>query len=126
MFLPDGGSVLLYWMRCSLGRSLRRVRSNARLFQALAERETDETFRELYRLEADHQRDRAARKVGSLFSLRARLPDDTDPFIARTWRGVLLLCGRRVAVAWIEWRESRELSLIMTIARAITRLMPNA
>jgi len=122
MFFTDGGSLLLYWMRCSLRRSLRRVRSNARLYQALAERETNEVSRELYRLQADHQRGRAARKLTSLFSLRARLPIDRDPLAARAWRRLLLLCGPRKATAWIEWREGRELILIIAVARAIVRL----
>lgn len=122
MFLPDEGSILLYWMRCCLKRSLRRVRSRARLYQALADRETDEASRERYRLLADNERGRAARKLASLFSMRARLPIDRAPIAARAWRRLLVLCGPRVAVAWIEWRETRELVLIIAVARAITRL----
>ena len=70
MFGRDEGSILLYWTQCSLRRSLRRVRWTARLYQALADRETDEASRALYRLLADHERGRAARKlqVSSVFA----------------------------------------------------------
>jgi hypothetical protein len=122
MFLPDEGSLLLYWTQCSLRRSLRRVRSSARLYQALADRERDEASHELYRLLAEHQRGRAARKLTSLFSLRVPLPVNKDPFAARVWRRLLMLCGPRVAIGWIEWRETRELTVIILVARAIMRL----
>ncbi len=122
MVSRDEGSLLLYWTRCSLRRSVRRVRSNARLYQALAERETDEATRELYRLLAVHQRGRAARKLTSLFRLRVRLPVNNDWFAARVWRRLLIFCGPRVAIRWIEWRETRELTVIITVARAITQL----
>src|SRR5689334_1849139 len=110
------------WAQCSLRRSLRRVRSSARLYQALSDRETDETSRELYRLLANHQQGRAARKLTSLFNLRVRLPVNRDPFAARVWRRLMILCGPRVAVRWIEWRGIRELAVIILVARAITRL----
>src|SRR5689334_20946046 len=72
MFFPNEGSILLYWTQSSLRSSLRRVRSSARLYQALAERETDEAAREMYRLLAEQHRSRATRKLTSLFSLRVR------------------------------------------------------
>lgn len=122
MFWPDEGSLLLYWMRRSLLRSLSRVRSSARLYRALAERETDQVSRDFYGLLAEQQRGRAARKIMSLFNLRVRLPVDTDPFATRVWRRLLILCGPRLAVAWIEWRGNRELTLIIAAARAAVRL----
>ena len=107
-------------------RSVRRARSNARLYQAFAAREPNEASRELYWLQVDHQRARAARKLTSLFSLRvslrARLPIDRDLLPAWAWRRLLILCGTRTAVAWIEWREGRELMLIISVARVIARL----
>jgi hypothetical protein len=103
-------------------RSVRRARFNARLYQAFAERETNEALRELYWLQAEQQRSRAARKLTSLFSLRARLPLNIDPLSGRAWRRFLILCGPRKASAWIEWREGRELMLIIGLARIITRL----
>lgn len=122
MFLPDGGSILLYWMRCSMKHSLRRVRSTSLLYQALADRERDATSRERYRLLGDHERGRAARKRATLFNLCARLPENGDTLVAWTGRQLLILCGPRVAMAWIEWRENRELVLIIAVTRAITRL----
>ncbi|HEY8188027.1 MAG TPA: hypothetical protein VIF64_18295 [Pyrinomonadaceae bacterium] len=122
MFFPDEGSILLYWAQCSLRRSLRRVRSTVCLYEALADRETDAVSAELYRLLADQQRDRASRKLSRLFSLRACLPVDRDRIAERAWRRLLILCGPKVAVAWIDWRETRELALILLVARAITRL----
>ena len=78
MFLPDEGSFLLYWMRCSLQRSLRRVRSNVRLYQALAAQETNEASRERYGLLAVNARRRVTRKLESLFSLCGDLQVDRD------------------------------------------------
>lgn len=122
MFLPNEGSFLLYRKRRSLRRSLRRVRSNARLYEALADRETDKVSREVYRLHADLQRGSIPSKLSSLFSLRAGLPSDREGHLARTWRSILILCGPKVSVAWVEWRETRELTLILLVARAITIL----
>ncbi len=122
MLWPDVGSLLHYWMRRSLKHSLRRVRSNSRLYQALAERETDETTRELYLLLAVNERRRAMRNVERLFRMRERLPADRDWFATRAWRRVLIACGPRVTIRWIEWRESQELTLIIAAARVATRL----
>lgn len=112
----------MFWAQRSLTRSLRRVRSTARLYQALADRETDKASSELYRVRAAQQRKRAARKLSHLFSLRARLPIDRDRLVGRAWRCLLILCGPKVAVAWIDWRETRELTMIILVARVITRL----
>ena len=122
MFSPDEGSLLLYWMQCSLKRSLWRVRSNARLYQALAAQEADEASRERYRLLAVNARRRVTRKVESLFSLCADLPVDKDPLASRIWRRLLIMGGPRVAIAWIEWCENRELRLIIAVAGVIARL----
>jgi hypothetical protein len=122
MLLPDPGLMLLYCMQHSLRRQLRQVRSNARLYEALADRESNDASRELFRLLAAKQRGRAARKVSSLFNLYAELPVDKDRLASRVWRQLLILCGPRTAVAWIEWRERKELTFIIAAARAIVRL----
>jgi hypothetical protein len=92
------------------------------LYEALAERETDEASQELYLRLANNERGRAARKLGSLFRMRARLPVDRDSLVARAWRHLLISCGPRVAMRWVEWSESREQTLIIAAARAGTRL----
>jgi hypothetical protein len=122
MLIPDEGSILLFWMQLSLRRSLRQARSTTRLYEALAVRETDIASGELYRLLANQQRGRAARQRARLYGLRASLPADRDWIVARVWRRVLILCGPKVAVAWIDWRETRELAVILLVARAIVRL----
>jgi hypothetical protein len=122
VFLAGRGSVLLNWTRFSLRRSLRRVRSNERLYQALAERETDEASRELYQLLARNERSHTARKLSSLFSLGERVPTIRDSLHAKAWRRFLVLCGPKKAAAYIEWRERRELTMIIAVARIITRL----
>ena len=109
-------------MRFSLRRSLRKVLSNERLYQALAERETDEASRELYQLLARNERGRAVRKLSSLFSLALRLPTERDPLHERMWRRLLILCGPKTVSAYVEWRERRELTVIIAVARVITRL----
>lgn len=122
MSWPGEESLLLFCMRRSLLRSLRRVRSSSRLYEALAEHETEGASRELYLRLAANERGRVARKLGSLFKLRARLPVDRDSLAARAWRRVLISCGPKVAMRWIEWRESRDLSLTICLARVVGRL----
>jgi hypothetical protein len=122
MFIPDAGSILLFWVQLSLRRSLRQVQSTARLYEALAVRETDKAFGESYRVLANQQRCRAARKLSRLSGLRARLPVDRDRITARALRRLLIFCGPKVAAAWIDWRETRELAVMLVVARAITRL----
>lgn len=122
MSWPGEGWLLRYWMRHSLLRSLRRVRSRSRLYQALAERETDEGYRDLYARLATNERGRAARKLGSLFKMRAHFSADRDAFAARAWRHLLISCGPRVAMRWVEWREGREQTLVIAAARAAARL----
>jgi hypothetical protein len=78
------------------------VRSNARLYQALATHEADEATRERYRLLAVNERRRESRKLASLFSLWVDSPEDKDTPAARTWRRLLILGGPRAAIAWIE------------------------
>jgi len=114
--------ILLYWMRCSLRRSLKHLRSSARLYEALAGRERNEPSRTLYQLLAAQQRNRAARKLSKLFSLGARLPPDRDLLVARAWRQLLVMCGSRITVRWIEWRENHELALIISVIAVVTRL----
>ena len=113
---------MLFWVQLSLKRSLRQVRSTARLYEALAVRETDKASGDLYRTLANQQRCRAARKLSRLSGLRARLPVDRDRITARAWRRLLMFCGPKVAAAWIYWRETRELAVMLIVARAITRL----
>jgi hypothetical protein len=114
--------ILLYWMRCSLRRSLKQLRSSTRLYEALADRERSEPSRTLYQLLAAHQRGRAARKLSKLFSLGARVPPERDLLVARAWRQLLVMCGPRIAVRWIEWRENHELALIISVIAVVTRL----
>ena len=109
-------------MRFSLGRSLRRVRSSVSGYQALSAREPDEASRESYCLLADHQRRREARKLTSLFNLGARLPANNDPLAARVWRWLLVLCGPKVAIVWIDWRDAPELAVIIVMARVVARI----
>jgi hypothetical protein len=122
MYWPGEESLLLFWMRRSLLRSLRRLRSSSRLYQALAEHETEEASRELYLRLAANERCRVVRKLGILFKLRARLPVDSDSLAARAWRRVLISCGPKVAMRWIEWREGRDLSLTICLVRVVGRL----
>ena len=88
----------------------------------LSQVEKRETSRTLYQLLAVHQRNRAARNLSRLFSLGARLPPDRDLLVARAWRQLLVVCGPRIAVRWIEWRENHELALIISVIAVVTRL----
>jgi hypothetical protein len=122
LYLPVSGSVVLYWTQYSLRRSLRRARSNERLYQALAERATDDIARELFQLLARNERTRAVRKLSRLFSLSVHLPTGRDPVHARIWRRLLILCGPKMVATYVDWRDRRELELTIAAARIITRL----
>ena len=98
------------------------MRSTALLYQALADRKTDDASCELYRVLANQQRGRDARKLSRLFKLRGRVPVDRDAIMSRAWRGLLILCALGVAGSWIDWRETREQAVILLVAPGITRL----
>ena len=52
----------------------------------------------------------------------AQVAADRDPLAARAWRRLLMLCGPSAAGMWIEWREDRELTLIIAVALTKARL----
>ena len=88
--------------RFSLRRSWRHARASLRIYRALAEREPQEALRAaLLQLAASQER-RAARKAERLRKLRVLLPEDHDTLGARIWRWLLVRCGSRWALAWID------------------------
>jgi hypothetical protein len=97
--------------RLLLRRSWRHARASLRIYRALAEREPQAALRAaLLQLAASQER-RAARKVERMRRLCMSLPEDRDTLGARVWRRLLLLCGSRWALAWIDKVEDFYLAL---------------
>jgi len=119
MFVRIVGLVLLSATRLWLKRSLRRLRSNARLYKALAEAETDEVRQDFYQMLARKAQNCAGQKVSRLFRLGVRMPSDRDLLRARIWRQLLIFCGPHAVSAWVEWCERCELILIISVTRIV-------
>jgi hypothetical protein len=107
--------LLIYLTRRSwrllLRRSWRHARASLRIYQALAEREPREALRvALLQLAASQERC-AARKAERLRKLRVTLPEDRDMLGARIWRWLLVRCGSRWALAWVDKIEDFYLDL---------------
>jgi len=115
MFRQEIERLFLYLARCSwrllLRRSWRHARESLRIYRALAEREPHTALRAaLLQLAASQER-RAARKAGRMRRLRMSLPEDRDTLGARVWRLLLVRCGPRWALAWIDEVEDFYLAL---------------
>jgi len=115
MFRQEIERLFLYlaWRswRLLLRRSWRHTRESLRIYCALAEREPQAAIRAaLLQLAASQER-RAARKVERMRRLCMSLPEDRDTLGARVWRWLLVRCGSRWALAWIDNVEDFYLAL---------------
>jgi hypothetical protein len=97
--------------RLLLRRSLRHAQASLRIYQSLAEREPREALRVALLQLAVSQERRAARKAERMRRLRMSLPEDRDTLGARIWRWLLIRCGSRCALAWIDKIEDFYLAL---------------
>jgi len=113
------GLVLLSGTRLWLRHSLRSLRSNGRLYKALAERETDEVSQDFYQMLARKAQNRAGQKASRLFRLGVRIPADRDLLCARMWRQVVIFCGPNAVSAWVESGERWELTLTISVTRIV-------
>jgi len=115
MFRQTIERLFLYLARRSwrflLSRSWRHTRESLRIYLQLAEREPHAALRAaLFQLAAS-QECCAARKAERMRRLRMSLPEDRDTLGARVWRRLLVLCGSRWALAWIDEVEGFYLAL---------------
>jgi hypothetical protein len=115
MFRQEIERLFLYLARRSwrllLRGSWRHTRESLRIYRALAEREPQAALRAaLLQLAASQER-RAARKVERMRRLCMSLPEDRDTLDARVWRWLLVRCGSRWALAWIDKVEDFYLAL---------------
>jgi hypothetical protein len=109
--------------RLLLRRSWRHARASMRIYQALAEREPREALRvTLLQLSVSQER-RAARKAERLSELRVALPEDRDMLGARIWRWLLIRCGSRWALAWVDKIEDFYLSLSWKVVWLTTKVV---
>jgi hypothetical protein len=115
MFRQEIERLFLYLARRSwrllLRRSWRHARESLRIYHALAEREPQAALRAaLLQLAASQER-RAARRAERMRKLCVLLPEDRDTLGARVWRRLLVRCGSRWALAWIDEVEDFYLAL---------------
>jgi hypothetical protein len=115
MFRQEIERLFLYLARRSwrllLRRSWRHARESLLIYHALAEREPQAALRAaLLQLAASQER-RAARKAERMRRLCMALPEDRDTLSARALRRLLVLCGSRWALAWIDEVEDFYLAL---------------
>ena len=115
MFRQEIERLFLYLARRSwrllLRRSWRHARESLRIYHALAEREPQAALRAaLLQLAASQER-RAARRAERMRKLCVSLPEDRDTLGARVWRRLLVRCGSRWALAWIDEVEGFYLAL---------------
>jgi hypothetical protein len=115
MFRREIERLFLYLARRSwrllLRRSWRHARASLRIYRALAEREPHAALRAaLLQLAASQER-HAARKAERMRRLCMSLPEDRDTLSARVLRRLLVLCGSRWALAWIDKIEDFYLAL---------------
>ena len=115
MFRQEIERLSLYLARLSwqllLRRSLRHTRESLRIYLALAEREPQTALRAAFLQLAASQERRAARKAERMRKLCMSLPEDRDTLGAIVWRWLLVRCGSRWALAWIDEVEDFYLAL---------------
>jgi len=110
--------------RLLLIRSWRHARASLRIYQALAERELREALRvALLQLAASQER-RAAWKAERLRKLREALPEDRDMLGARIWRWLLIRCGSRLALAWVDKVEEFYLAISWKLIWLAMKALP--
>jgi hypothetical protein len=110
-------SFLVFFAR----RSLRRTRSTMRLYEALVEQEPNQIKRELYMHLATLQGQRVTRVIARLSWLNAVPAMTAEPLTARLWRNLLVGCGARYVLAWIDFLEMREMAwtdLVLSLTRS--------
>ncbi len=115
MFRREIERLFLYLARRSwrllLRRSWRHARASLRIYRALAEREPHAALRAALLQLAANQERHAARKAERMRRLCMSLPEDRDTLSARVLRRLLVLCGSRWALAWIDKIEDFYLAL---------------
>jgi len=115
MFRQEIERLFLYLARRSwrllLRRSWRHARESLRIYHALAEREPQAALRAALLQLAASQECRATRRAERMRKLCVSLPEDRDTLGARVWRRLLVRCGYRWALAWIDEVEDFYLAL---------------
>lgn len=105
-----------------LRRSWRQARVSLRVYQALAEREPRRELRATLLQLAGSQERRADRQAQRLRKLCAPLPEDRDRLGERMWRWLLVRCGSRWALAWIDLIEDFDLFLSTAVTWLTARV----
>jgi hypothetical protein len=96
-------------------RRAQRKFSEARLYRALAERESCERLREALTLAAQAAERAAWRAEERLWALGAVAPPIADNWRARAWRWLLVRAGKRAALGYLAWLERRERKVLFSL-----------
>ncbi|HZS09032.1 MAG TPA: hypothetical protein VFD58_29625 [Blastocatellia bacterium] len=93
-----------------------------RIYLELAGREPHEELRTVLLRLATQAETRAARRAAHLRQLHQTVPDDRDPPGARVWRWILVRCGLRWSLGWIDRVEHDDLVLCTLFGRLVKRV----
>jgi hypothetical protein len=105
----------------ALQRAARHWAGASRIYQALADGESDPDRRATYQVLGERAIQRSRDYEHRLDSLVAPLPHGQDTSSARLWRWVVLHLGDRAALAWLEWDERNYLRLFSLVASSRRR-----
>jgi VIT1/CCC1 family predicted Fe2+/Mn2+ transporter/rubrerythrin len=96
--------------------ALRKERTTARTYRALAEREEDEVRQHVLLSLAETETQHAARWSARLIELDAEVPPDRDSLRDRIWRWVLVQSGTDNAIQRLESAEDQDVDMYATLA----------
>jgi hypothetical protein len=101
-----------------LRQAYRHKRCTARIYRALADHERDRVRQRLLLALAIYAEKQALYYAYRLKRLQASIPTDDDSLGQRLWRWLLVRCGVKPTLAWIQRDERRYRGLLRTLAYA--------
>ncbi len=108
------------WRRELLVLAFQRAVSHwgraARLYEALAQKESSLDRKAILQALSDRAEQRAADYDRRLQMLHANALHDEDAWQSRLWRWLLLRLGARAALTWLDWDEKGYLRLLGVVA----------
>jgi hypothetical protein len=102
----------------ALQQACRQKRSAARIYRALADRERDKVRQRFLLALAAHAERQAMYYAYRLKRLKASIPVADDGPGQRLWRWILIRCGVKPTLAWMERGEHRYRRLLRSLACA--------
>ena len=107
-------------------QSYRNKRVAAQIYRAFAEREPRETHRAVLQVLVENAERSAAGYASRLLRLGVLPPLNVNRLGAWGWQWLLICCGVRWAVGWVEWVEKRDLHRYVTLFETQTQRQTSA